>query len=78
MSGGSDYGAGNGVTAGDGGVAGMIGVAQEAEKGDKNALSQLLKNGLTPVVRPEDGAIEAIDHNTLPEWGILTKKQDTL
>lgn len=46
MSGGSDYGAGAGVTAGDGGVAGMIGVAQEAEKGDKNALGQLLKNGL--------------------------------
>lgn len=46
MSGGSDYGANAGVTAGDGGVAGLIGVAQEAEKGDKNAIGQLLKNGM--------------------------------
>lgn len=46
MSGGSDFGAYSGTTAGDGGVAGMIGAAQEAEKGNKEAIDKLHKNGL--------------------------------
>lgn len=45
-SGGSDFGAYSGTTAGDGGVAGMIGAVQEAKNGNKSAIDKLYKNGL--------------------------------
>lgn len=46
ISGGSDFGAYSGTTAGDGGVAGMMGAAVEAERGDSASLTKLLNNGL--------------------------------
>ena len=42
-SGGSDFGVYSGTTAGDGGVAGMIGAAQEAKNGNKSAIDKMYK-----------------------------------